>query len=114
MPARLDGRKGFPEALARPRRRDPMPQTDPEASAVIGQVLTFAEKLADALDDAELFGGLAGLRGKMKPATAARIAAALGLLHAEIGAELAAMKAPGREPLVRRQPNLPDPIPSAR
>lgn len=71
-----------------------MPHTDPEASAVIGQVLTFAEKLAGALDDAELFGGLAGLRGKMKPATAARITAALGLLHAEIGAELAAMKAP--------------------
>jgi len=91
-----------------------MPQTDPKASAVIGQVLTFAEKLAGALDDAELFGGLAGLRGKMKPATAARIAAALGLLHAEIGAELVAMKAPPAWLLPQRRANRPDHAPTVR
>lgn len=89
-----------------------MSQPDPDPSAVIGQVLTFAEKLAGVLDDAELFGGLAKLRGKMKPATAARIVGALELLHAEIGKELASMRTPPSRPLLRRQANRPDPIPS--
>lgn len=88
--------------------------TNPEPSAVVGQVLTFAGKLSEALSVAEPFGGLAGLRPRMKASTAARIAEELELLRGEIDEQLEALNRPDPRPArrtpLRRQANKPDPI----
>jgi hypothetical protein len=70
-----------------------MPQT-PDPASVVSQVLTFAAKLTEAIAAADELGGLGRLRGKMKPATVARIAAELKLLRAEIDEQLEALGVP--------------------
>lgn len=72
-----------------------------DPSAVVGQVLTYADKLTEALAAADELGGLGRLRRHMKPATAARIAGRLKLLRAEIDEQLAGLEGPGRR-LARR------------
>jgi hypothetical protein len=90
-----------------------VPQTPPDPSAVIGQLLTFSLKLAEALDDAEALGGLGRLRGKMKPSTAAKLVAELKQLRADLDEQLGLIDKPdGR--LIRRQANKPVPIPTVR
>jgi hypothetical protein len=66
----------------------------PDPTSVVSQVLTFTAKLSEAIADADELGGLGRLRGKMKPATAARLAEELKLLRAEIDEQLEALSVP--------------------
>lgn len=84
----------------------------PEPSTVISQVLTFSAKLTEALASADDLGGLARLRGKVRPATATKLAEGLRMLRAEIDEQLEALDAPAppkRSVLLRRQANRPAP-----
>lgn len=86
---------------------------EPDPSAVIGQVLTFSAKLTEALVSADDLGGLARLRSKVRPATAAKLAEGLRLLRAEIDEQLAGLDKPPpprRSMLLRRQANKPVPL----
>jgi hypothetical protein len=66
-----------------------MSQPAPDVSATASQVLTFATKLLEVLEDVEALGGLKGLRKQVKASTAAKIADQLRVLRAEIDGQLA-------------------------
>lgn len=86
---------------------------EPDPLNVVNHVLTFAGKLTEALVSADDLGGLARLRGKVRPATAAKLTEGLRLLRAEIDEQLAGLDKglpPRRSMLLRRQANKPVPF----
>ena len=60
----------------------------PDATAVIGQIMTFTSKLTSVLEDAEDIGGLRRVLRKVKPAVAARLTTELRMLSAELVSQL--------------------------
>lgn len=87
----------------------------PAPDAVLSQVSLYAERLTAALADLETAGGLIGVGRVVSPKAAARVAERLRLARAEVAEALDAYDhppKPARKPLLRRQANRPDPIPT--
>ena len=89
---------------------------DPAASAAYSKVSNLTPKLAEALADLRRAGGLRGVSRHVRPASVARVAEALAALRGQIDLELAELARPAPavapRPLLRRQANRPDPIPT--
>lgn len=82
--------------------------SSPDPLTAFNQALLFSAKLTEALIMADDFGGLARLRSKVRPATAAKLTEGLRLLRAEIDEQLTGLDKPlppRRTMLLRRQDN---------
>jgi hypothetical protein len=95
-----------------------IPTPDPLTS--LSRLANLAPKLGEALADLRRAGGLRGVakRHVVKPKTIDRTAETLASLRAQLDLELTELTRPAAgptpRPLLRRQPNRPDPIPTVR
>lgn len=74
-----------------------MAEPTPEQNAIYSRVLTHADRLFEALEDAEAAGGLDALTAAMKPASAGRARESLRSVRAAIDVQLMKAKRPTRD-----------------